>query len=114
MSNYYLRKEPHEATIESMTKLDGAFIPEREYMTDDMAIFKHHDFTRFYRGYFSGVNGKYQGMKLYTCKSMKRIMALRQTTFEYCGDMYDVYDKETGENISKKLRTIEVGVNQNV
>lgn len=94
MTSYYLRSTPHEATIQGFTRVDGTIVPDRKYTTNDMAIFKHHDFSRFYRGYFSGVNGKYQGMKLYTCKSMKRILELQRTTFEYCGDMYDIYDKE--------------------
>lgn len=90
---YYLRKLPHEDTIPPIYKTDGTFVPERKYITDDMAIFKHHDFSRFYRGLFGGLDAKYQGMKVYTCKSLKRILELREMTFNYCGDWFDVYDE---------------------
>lgn len=72
---YYLRKENYENC------------------GDDIAIYKHHDFSRFYRGWFRGVDVKYQGMKLYQCKTMKRILELRKVTFDYCGVWFDVYDE---------------------
>ena len=59
----------------------------------DRAIYKHHDFSRFYRGAFRGVNARYQGMKLYQCKTMKRILELRESLFKYCGEWFDVYDE---------------------
>jgi len=90
---YYLRKKPYEFTIEPISKTDGTVIPERKFITDDMAIFKHHDFSRFYRGIFTGMSGKYQGMRVYTCKTLRTIEKLRQTTFEYCGEMFDIYDE---------------------
>ena len=72
---YYLRKENY-----------GNF-------GEDIAIYKHHDFFRFYLGEFRGVNVKYQGMKLYQCKTMKRILELRNATFDYCDVWFDVYDE---------------------
>ncbi|MBO4853944.1 MAG: hypothetical protein J5482_02210 [Oscillospiraceae bacterium] len=60
---------------------------------EELAVYKHHDFSRFYRGDFRGTDGRYQGMKLYTCKTLKRILSLRQSTYDYCGDWYDVYDE---------------------
>ncbi|WP_312694081.1 hypothetical protein [Caproiciproducens sp.] len=90
---YYLRKEPYEKIIPKIHKTNGEVIPERKVMTDDRAIFKHHNFLRLYRGVFDGLNGTYQGMKLYTCKTLEKILELRQTTFEYCGEWFDVYDK---------------------
>ncbi|PWV90237.1 hypothetical protein DFQ01_14413 [Paenibacillus cellulosilyticus] len=60
---------------------------------DDRAVYKHHDYSRFYRGAFVGTEGKYQGMKLYRCKTLKRILQLRKSTFHYCGELFDVYDE---------------------
>lgn len=96
---YFLRKEPYEQTIAPIEKTDGTIIPERKYMTDDRAVFKHHDFSRFYRGDFTGLKGKYQGMKVYTCKKLKTILQLRQTTFDYCGEWFDVYDENGKVNL---------------
>ena len=90
---YYLRKEPYEMTIPEIKKTDGTVIPETKYMNGDRAIFKHPRFSRFYRGDFTGINGKYQGMKLYTCKTLKRIKELKKSTFDYCGEMFDIYDE---------------------
>ena len=60
---------------------------------NDRAIYKHHDFSRYYRGSFNGINQKYQGMKVYTCKTLRRIKELQQETFEYCGETFDIYDE---------------------
>lgn len=59
---YYLRKETRET--------DGE--------TYDRAIFKHSRFLRFYRGTFTGLDGRYQGMRVYTCKTLKNILKLRE------------------------------------
>lgn len=80
---YYLRKEPYETTTP-----DG-----RQFEVERRAIYKHHDFARFYRGEFTSIDNKYQGMKLYTCKTLKRILELRKDTFDYCGEWFDVYDE---------------------
>jgi hypothetical protein len=72
---YYLRLEPNDS------------------QNEDRAIFKHHDFSRFYRGTFKNLNEKYQGMKVYQCKTLKRILALRESTFNYSGEWFDVYDE---------------------
>ena len=90
---YYLRKEPHEAVIPEIIKTDGSVIPERKYMTDDRAIYKHREFSRFFRGVFSGIDGKYQGMRVYQCKTLKRIIQLQKETFDYCGELFDIYDE---------------------
>lgn len=90
---YYLRKEQHEEIIPEIKKTDGTIIPERKYINGDRAIFKHPRFSRFYRGDFTGINGKYQGMKLYTCKTLKKIKELQESTYEYCGEMFDIYDE---------------------
>lgn len=90
---YYLRKEPYEATISEIKKTDGTVIPARNYMTEDRAVYKHHRFSRFYRQTFRGIDVNPVGMKLYTCKTLKRILELRQTTYDYCGEWFDVYDE---------------------
>ncbi|MDO5540618.1 MAG: hypothetical protein Q4F83_11210 [Eubacteriales bacterium] len=101
---YYLRKEPYEQTIPEIRKTDGTVIPERKYMTEDRAIFKHPKFARFYRGTYSGLNGKYQGMKLYTCKTLKKIKELQERTEEYCGELFDIYDENGRVELDGEIR----------
>lgn len=79
---YYLRKEPQEKTIPEIAKTDGTVIPERKFMSDDRAIYKAKEFSRFYRGDFKGLDGRYQGMTVYTCKTLKRILELRTSTLD--------------------------------
>ena len=90
---YYLRKEPYEKTTEAIEKTDGTVIPECTYMTDDRAVYKAHGMSRFYRQTFNGIGVNPTGMKLYTCKTLKRILELRQSTYDYCGEWFDVYDE---------------------
>ncbi|OFV72098.1 hypothetical protein [Acetobacterium wieringae] len=97
---YYLRKQPHEATIPALPKTDGSFIPERKYVTDDRAIYVHPNYNRYYRGKFRGIDGKYQGMEVYQCKTLKGILQLRQSTFNYSGEWFDVYDENGQVDIS--------------
>jgi hypothetical protein len=93
MGMYYLRKEPYEKTIAPIEKTDETVIPERKYMTEDRTVYKHHDFSRFYRQEFIGINERLDGMKVYTCKTLKTIMELRQSTYDYCHEWFDVYDE---------------------
>ncbi len=65
----------------------------------DRAVYKHHDFSRFYRGEFKGIEVKYQGMKVYQCKTLKKILEIRQSTFDYCGEWFDVYDENGKVNL---------------
>lgn len=67
----------------------------------DRTIYKHRDFSRFYRGEFKGIDGKYQGMKVYTCKTLKKILEIQATTFNYCGETFDIYDENGKVQISK-------------
>lgn len=90
---YYLRKEPYEETSSEIKKTDGTVIPAYTYMTEDRAIYKDNRFSRFYRQPFNGVDVRPVGMKLYTCKTLKCILALRQDTYDYCGEWFDVYDE---------------------
>jgi hypothetical protein len=90
---YYLRKEPYEETIPEIKKTDGSIIPERKYMTGDRAIYKHREFSRFYRKEFLGIAGKHENMVLYQCKTLKRITKLQKDTFDYCGEMFEIYDE---------------------
>ncbi|MPN25804.1 hypothetical protein SDC9_173220 [bioreactor metagenome] len=99
---YYLRKEPYEETIPEIRMTDGEVIPERKYMVEDRAIYKNHDFSRFYRCLFFGLDKKHQGMKVYTCKTLKKILALRDDMHEYCGEWFDVYDENGKVNLPEK------------
>lgn len=91
---YYLRKEPYKKIIPPIKKTDGTVVPERQYETEDRAIYKHGQYARFYRGVFTGISSKYQGMKLYTCKTTKKIMKIRKDLFQYCGEYFDVYNED--------------------
>lgn len=102
---YYLRKEPYEVTIPEIKKIDGTVIPERKYMTDDRAIYKSTRCSRFYRHGFVGMTDNPVGMKLYTCKKLKTILELRNSTHDYCGEWFDVYD----ENGKVDLASIDGG-----
>jgi len=90
---YYLRKEPFESTIPEIIKTDGSIIPERKYTVSDRAIYKDNRFSRFYRKEFLGIDNNNQGMKLYQCKTLKRIVKLQKDIFDYCGEMFDIYDE---------------------
>lgn len=90
---YYLRKEPYEQIFVKVINENGKVFPYREYMSDDRAIYKHHNDSRFYRGEFNGLSNKYIGMKVYTCKTLKKIMQIRQNMFDYCGELFDIYDE---------------------
>jgi hypothetical protein len=96
---YYLRKEPYEKNIEEIQKTDGTVIPERKYMTDDRAVYKSNRFYRFYRKTFKGIGVNPKGLKLYTCKTLKKILELRQSTYDYCGEWFDVYDENGKINL---------------
>lgn len=90
---YYLRKETYEKIIPEIVKTDGTIIPKRVYKTGDRAVYKATDVARFYRQPFMGIKTHPKGMRLYTCKRLKTILALRQATFDYCGEWFDVYDE---------------------
>ena len=90
---YYLRKEPYEMTINKIKCTDGTVIPERKVTVEDRAVFKHKRLPRFYRGDFTGIDGKYNGMNLYDCKTLKKILEVQKATYEYCGEMFDIYDE---------------------
>lgn len=100
---YYLKKEAYENIIPGIIKTDGTVIPERKYVIEERAIFKHRDFPRFYRGSFMGINAKYHEVKLYTCKTLKKIMEIRQSTFDYCNEWFDVYDETGKVDIENKI-----------
>lgn len=90
---FYLRKLPEAKTLPEIRKTDGTVVPERPYMSDDRTVYKHRDFSRFYRGGFTGLDGRYQGMKVYTCKTLKRILELRESTLRATGELFEVYDE---------------------
>ena len=88
---YYLRKEPYQSTIPEFHKTDGEIIPERTYMAEDRAIYKHNKNARYYCKTFTGIDGKHPNMRLYTCKTLKTILELRIITYEATGEWFDVY-----------------------
>lgn len=67
----------------------------------DRAIYKATDCSRFYRQHFKGLEGKVQGVKLYTCKTIKKILELRKSTFDYSGEWFDVYDENGKVELSE-------------
>ena len=95
---YYLRKEPYEVIIPEIKKTDGTVIPERKIMTDDRAIYQSNDYERFYRQIFTGMYNL-DCMSLYLCEDLEAILELRQSTFDYCGEWFDVYDENGKVNV---------------
>lgn len=59
----------------------------------DRAIYKSNRLGRYYRDDFDGIDSKHYGVHLYTCKKLKTILSLRNDTFDYCGEWFDVYDE---------------------
>ena len=72
-------------------------------ITPDRAVYKDNRLSRFYRGDFTNINGHYQGMKVYTCKTLKKILELRKAMFEYSGEWFDIYD-ENGKVIEAAIQ----------
>lgn len=91
---FYLRLDPYEIISPIINKTDGTIIPEKRYISDTLTIYKHHSYSRFYRGVFTKLDDKYQGMKVYTCKTLNCILKLRKSMYEYCGMWFDVYNEE--------------------
>ncbi|MBQ3045122.1 MAG: hypothetical protein IJD49_04135 [Clostridia bacterium] len=60
---------------------------------EDRAVYKHPRHNRYYRNQFEGIENKHQGMKVYTCKTLKRILELRIDLYNYCGEWFDVYNE---------------------
>lgn len=112
MSVYYLYSPEHEMTIPAIHKTNGEIIPERKVTVEALGIYKHPKFSRFYRGTFAGINGRYQGMKLYTCKTLKRILELRKSTFDYCGVWFEVHD-ENGKVDLPEIKAQEQEMSEN-
>ncbi len=70
-------------------------------MDQTRSIYKHPRMGRFYRGGFTGLNGRYDGMKVYTCKTLKRILSLREAVHNYSGEWFDVYDENGKVNLDE-------------
>lgn len=92
---YYLRLKTEHYLVERM---DGTVVDCGE---DDRAIYKSNKYSRFYREDFDGFDSKHRGVHLYTCKKLKTILSLRQDTFDYCGEWFDVYDENGKVDISR-------------
>ena len=80
---YYLRKKTYTKTFEN----------GKEYTLEDRAVYKHTRFSRFYRMTFLGIRVNPPGVKLYTCKTLKRIKEIQKATYDYCGETFDIYDE---------------------
>lgn len=80
---YYLRSATH------MEIIDG-----KECCVNDRAIFKHNTYPRFYREDFFGIKDHPTGMRLYTCKTLKKILEIREQAHRYFGEWFDVYDEQ--------------------
>lgn len=89
---YYLRKKSHEATLPEVIKTNGTVIPERKYMKEERAIYKHKRFSRFYRKPYPDCGEK--DLELYKVKKLRVIMELRKEMYDYCGEWFDVYDED--------------------
>ena len=88
---YYLRRETHEYTIPEIKKTDGTTIPERKTTAEDMALYRATDCGWRGRDYYPVPHNK--GVKLYMCKSIKHILSERKALFDYCGELFDIYDE---------------------
>lgn len=84
---YYLRLKKEHGLGELA---DGSRV---DLGRSDRAIYKHNKLGRFYWEDFDGIDSKHYRTHLYTCKKLKTILALRQDTFDYCGEWFDVYDE---------------------
>lgn len=100
---YYLRKEPYEQIISEIYKTDGTIIPERKYMTEDRAVYKHARFSRFYRQTYGKTDTE---LRLYKVKTLATILNQREAMHEYCGEWFDVYDENGKIDISKTMKCI--------
>ena len=80
---YYLRKEPYRKGLKN----------GESYITSDRAVYKSTRYSRFYRESFFGIGLKPRGMKLYTCKTLKRIKDIQKAVYDYCGETFDIYDE---------------------
>jgi len=90
MSKYYLKLEAHEKILQGFTKTDGTVVPDRKYVVEERAIFKHKRFSRFYR---MNTDTSESELKLYETSSLKKIKDLRELTYNYCGEIFDIYDE---------------------
>ncbi|GAA0840544.1 hypothetical protein GCM10008915_36290 [Bifidobacterium pullorum subsp. gallinarum] len=82
---YYLRKETIGSSGETYIR----------------AVYKHGRLSRFYRGTFIDLNSRYQGMRVYTCKKLTTILKLRESTYRYCGEHFEVYNEKGKVNLEE-------------
>ena len=72
----------------------------------DRAVYKHNRLGRFYREDFDGIGSRHgtyrDGSHLYTSRSMNRILDLRRDTFNYCNEIFDVYDENGKVELTKE------------
>lgn len=92
---YYLRSPAHKQIVPGFTKTDGTVVPERVFDIEERALYRHHNFLRFYRDSYPEPNNA--GLRLYTAKKLKTILLRRRELFDYCGEWFDVYTVEAGK-----------------
>ena len=88
---YYLRKEPEK--INNYKQINKTVDSGSKILKDDRVIYKSRELFRFYRGRFNGLESRYYGMKVYTCRTLKYILELREVIFKATNELFDVYDE---------------------
>lgn len=58
---------------------------------DDIALYKHSFYNRFYRSSFPVPD--YKSFRLYKAKRLSTILKHRKALYDYCGEWFDVYDQ---------------------
>ena len=100
MHLYYLRKESYEQIVPEIHKTNGEIIPERKETVECHALYRGTDVTGW-RGRDTYPVPRNKGVKLYTCKTLKKIMAERESLHDYCGEWFDIYDENGKVDITK-------------
>ena len=81
---YYLRnKQPGASDF----RFDEAEV-------NDRAVFKHYERNQFCRAEFKDIKTHPTRFILYTCKSLKQILYVRELCFEHWNEWFDVYDEQ--------------------
>lgn len=97
---YYLRLVEEDAIVHNAKGEPVHLGPS------DRAVYKHNRLGRFYRESFDGIKSKHgtfrNGTHLYMVKSLKRILGLRRDTFNYCNEVFDVYDENGKVELTKE------------
>ena len=90
---FFLYSPAHEVTVPAFRKLSGEVIPSRKIPVPARTIYRTSGAFMFERGPYEGVKAKHNGMHVYTCKTMKKILEIRQIVFEATGEQFEVHDE---------------------